>query len=152
MSFSVTSASWKMLPLFTARKQCYCYNCSGFAKKVLYVFSSFPYHSQSTFLEIKSGTCWWMQVLFRNMTTCHHPVSCYQATAGNICLAWNIFCTVLPSKVCPLSSPRQKNSVLEPLGVEVLLFNTGKFHGCGGRLACCEDGGGQQCGFRPPRL
>lgn len=70
-------------------------------------FPPFPLHSWSTFLEIKPGTCWWMQVLFRNMTTCHHSVSCYQATSANICLACNIFCTVLTSKkeFVPFPSP-----------------------------------------------
>lgn len=106
------SASWK--------KSCCCLQPGSSAiaataqalqRRLCMCFHPFPYHSQSTFLEINSGTCWWMQVLFRNMTTCHHPVSCYQATAGNICLLWNVFCTVLPSKVCPLSSPCQKSSV-----------------------------------------
>lgn len=44
VNFSDTSASCKKtLQMFTARKQCYCCSCSGFAKKaLLYVFSSSP--------------------------------------------------------------------------------------------------------------
>lgn len=48
--------------------------------------------------------------------------------------------------------PPPKAQCLQAFGVEVLLFNAGKFHGGGRGLACCEDGRGRQCGFRSPRL
>lgn len=116
-------------------------------------FHPFPLHSRSAFLEIKSGACWWMQVLFRNMTTCHHSVSCYQATAASICLVCSISVRHSPAKrsVSPFLPP-PKAHCLQAFGVEVLLFNAGKSHGGGGGLACCEDGGGRQCGFGSPRL
>lgn len=84
---------------------------------VVYFFPPFPLHSWSTFLEIKSGTCWWMRVLFRNMTTCHHSGSCYQATSANICLACSIFCTVLSrkEKFCFFSCPHTKHRVCKLL-------------------------------------
>lgn len=116
---------WIFLSCQPHEKSCHCLQpgnsviaatAQALQRRFCMCFHPFPYHSQSTFLEIKSGTCWWMQVLFRNMTTCHHPVSCYQATAGNICLAWNIFCTVLPSKVCVPFPPPAKRTVFAGFG------------------------------------
>lgn len=141
--------------MLTASKYCICWSCSGFARKAfLYIFSlpspctHDPHSWRSSLAHVDE--CRFYLETWPLVTIQAHVIKQRLLT-----FVWHAIFSVQYSEAKRslfLFLPPYKAQCLQAFEVEALLFNAGKFHGGGRGFASCEDGGGRQCGFRPPRL